>query len=77
MISPFRVTQSSSKSSTVAAARVHPAPSSPSPPAHLRPRSLTQETALEQNESPPDPLWIIAIGMAVFFAVAAFLMLVL
>ena len=77
MISPVRVARSSSRSSTIAAARVRPLLSSPSPPVHPRPRSLTQETALEQNESPPDPLWIIAIGMAVFFGVAAFLMLVL
>lgn len=77
MISPARVTRSTSESSTVAAARVHPAPSSPSQPAHLRPRPLSLETALDQNEGPPNVLWIIAIGMAVFFGVAAFLMLTL
>jgi hypothetical protein len=77
MISPVRVTRSSSQSSTVAAARVHPAPSSSLQPAHLRPRPLSRETTLDQSEGPPNPLWIIAIGMAVFFAVAAFLMLVL
>jgi len=38
---------------------------------------LSPEAALDQNESPPNPLWTIAIGMAVFFAVAAFLMLTL
>jgi hypothetical protein len=43
----------------------------------VRPRLLSQETALDQNEGPPNPLWIIAIGMAVFFAVAAFLVLTL
>ena len=77
MISPVRVTPRSSPSSTAAAARVHPAPSSPIQPAHLRPRPLSQETALDPNESPPNPLSIIAIGMAIFFTVAAFLMLVL
>jgi hypothetical protein len=41
----------------------------------VRRRSLIQETALECNENPPNPLWIIVVGMAVFFVVAAFLML--
>jgi hypothetical protein len=41
------------------------------------PRPLSLESALDQNEDPPNPLWIIAIGMVVFFAVAAFLMLTL
>jgi len=77
MISPVRVTRSSSRSSTVAAARVHPAPSSSLQPAYVRPRPLSLEAALDQNEGPPNPLWTIAIGMAVFFAVAAFLMLTL
>lgn len=77
MISPFRVTRSSPRSSTVAAACVHPAPSSSRQPAYARPRPLSQETALDQTEGPPNPLWIIAIGMAVFFGVAAFLMLTL
>ena len=78
MISPIRHTRSSSSSSTAAAARVHPAPSSPFQPAHPRPRPLSQETAFDPNEeSPPKPLSIIAIGMAIFFTVAAFLMLVL
>jgi hypothetical protein len=38
---------------------------------------LSLEAALDQNEGPPNPLWTIAIGMAMFFAVAAFLMLTL
>jgi len=36
---------------------------------------LSQETALDRNEGPLNPLWIVAIGMAVFFAVAAFMIL--
>jgi hypothetical protein len=38
---------------------------------------LSLETALDQNDGPPNVLWIIASGMAVFFGVAAFLMLTL
>jgi hypothetical protein len=38
---------------------------------------LSLETALDQGGDPPNVLWIIAIGMAAFFAVAAFLMLTL
>jgi hypothetical protein len=38
---------------------------------------LSHATALGSNEGPPNPLWIIAIGMAIFFTVAAFLTLVL
>jgi hypothetical protein len=38
---------------------------------------LSQETAVDPNEGPANPLWIIAVGMAIFFTVAAFMMLVL
>jgi hypothetical protein len=38
---------------------------------------LPLETALDQSQGPPNVLWIIAIGMAAFFGVAAFLMLTL
>lgn len=69
MISPVRVTRSSSPSSTAADARIQAA--------RLRPRLLSQETAIDLNEGPPNPLWIVAIGMAVFFAIAAFMILVL
>jgi hypothetical protein len=76
MISPATIARPSSPSSTVADARIQPAPS-PFQPAHLRPRSLSRETALERDDGPPNPLWIVAIGMAVFFGLAAFMMLVL
>jgi hypothetical protein len=74
MISPVRPTRSASRSPTIVAAREHRQLYPPRPD-HVRRRSLIQETALECNENPPNPLWIIVVGMAVFFVVAAFLML--
>jgi hypothetical protein len=72
MISPAKITRPRSKPSTTAAARGQLPPPLPG---HARQRLLTQEAALEHNQSPPNPLWIIAIGMALFFTVSAFLML--
>ena len=69
MISPVRVARSYSPSPTVADAR--------SQPPHLRPQLLSRETAINLDEGLLNPLWIVAIGMAVFFTVAAFMILVL
>jgi uncharacterized membrane protein len=74
MISPVRVTQTFSESSTIAGAARARRPS-PSRQAHLRPRSLTQERAREYNESPLDSRWVIVIGIAMFIGVKALLML--
>jgi hypothetical protein len=43
----------------------------------LRPQLLSRETAINLDEGLLNPLWIVAIGMAVFFTVAAFMILVL
>lgn len=74
MISPVRLNQTSSTPSTIAGARARTRLYPPRP-RHVHPRSLTQAMALERDESPPNPLWIVAVSMAVFLAALALLIL--
>jgi hypothetical protein len=43
--------------------------------AHVAAANDDAEAAPEDNESTPDPLWIIVFGMAVFFGITAVLLI--
>ena len=74
MSSPAKVPQAAPASSTTAAARVRAA-LPPHVDARVAAANDDAEAAPEDNESTPDPLWIIVFGMAVFFGITAVLLI--